>query len=108
MAALHINGGASSRPDVPDPNEITSPANFAIMTTSRIFHTRCPLRMSPIVSYPTPNTRGTKNPTMPSANAPIAGHHNSSNGSFSNKSSTQYSVLLNPTAASPQIGPNTR
>src|SRR5580658_1779753 len=108
MAALHMKVGASSPPEVPDPNEITSTANFAIITTSKSFHTRWPLRMSPIVSYPTPNTRGTKNPTMPSTSAPIAGHHNSSNGSFSNKSSTQYSVLLNPTAASPHNGPSSR
>ncbi len=103
-----MNVGASNPPDVPDPSEITSAANFAIITTSRIFHTSCPLRISPIVSYPTPKTRGTKYPMMPSASAPIAGHHSSSNGSFSNRSSTQYSALLNPTAASPQIGPSTR
>src|SRR5947209_5492370 len=108
MAALHMNVGASNPPDVPDPSDNTSAANFANITISRIFHASCPLRMAPMVSYPTPNTRGTKYPMIPSPSAPIAGHHNSSIGNFSNESSTQYSALLNPTAASPQIGPSTR
>ena len=32
MAALHMNVGASNPPDVPDPKEITSAANFAKLT----------------------------------------------------------------------------
>src|SRR5579862_9425366 len=108
MAALHMKVGASKPPDVPDPSEITSAANFAIMTTSNTFHASSPFRIAPIVSYPTPNTRGTKYPMMPNASAPIAGHHNSSIGSFSNSSSTQYKALLSTTAASPQKGPSTR
>ena len=50
MAALHMNVGASNPPEVPEPSEITSAANFAIITTNKSFHTNCPLRMSPIVS----------------------------------------------------------
>src|SRR5438874_10517516 len=103
-----MNVGASNPPDVPDPSEITSAPNLAIITTSSSFHARLPFRMSPIVSYPTPSTRGTKYPITPRKSAPIAGHHSSSNGSFSNVSSTQYSALLNTTAASPHKGPSTR
>src|ERR1700722_542315 len=73
IAALHMNVGASRPPDVPDPSEITRAANFAIITTNSSFHMSWPLRMSPIVSYPTPNTRGTKKPMMPRASAPIGG-----------------------------------
>src|SRR5579864_5953103 len=108
MAALHINVGASRPPDVPDPSDRTSATNFANITISSSFQASCPFRIAPIVSYPTPNTRGTKNPIMPSPNAPIAGHHNTSTGSFSNASYTQYSALLSPTAANPHNGPSTR
>ena len=37
MAALDINMGASSPPDVPEPSEMTSAAAFATMTTSNSF-----------------------------------------------------------------------
>src|SRR5437764_4818805 len=103
-----MNVGANKPPDVPDPSDITSAANFASITISNSFHARFPLRMSPIVSYPTPSTRGTKNPMIPRNSAPIAGHHNSSSGSFSNVSSTQYKALLSKTAAMPHTGPSTR
>jgi len=50
MAALDINMGASSPPDVPDPREMTSATAFAAMTTSSNFHARFAFRMSPMVS----------------------------------------------------------
>src|SRR5437588_8236812 len=107
-AALDINMGASNPPEVPDPREITSATALAIMTTSSSFQARFAFRMSPIVSYPTPNTRGTKYPKIPRPKAPIAGHQSSSTGNFSNWSSVQYSSLLNPTAANPQTTPRIR
>ena len=60
MAALDMNIGASNPPDVPEPSEITNATVLATITTTSNFHARFALRMSPIVSYPTPNTRGTK------------------------------------------------
>ena len=49
-AALDMNIGASSPPDVPDPSEITSAMALAIITTSNSFKASCPFRMSLIVS----------------------------------------------------------
>src|SRR4029077_521961 len=106
IAALDINIGASSPPDVPDPSETTSATAFANITTISNFRARFAFKISLIVSYPTPKTRGTKYPIIPNPNAPIAGHQSSSIGNFSNWSSVQYSGLLKPTAASPQIPPS--
>src|SRR6202795_4019028 len=82
IAALDINIGASSPPDVPEPSETTSATAFANITTTRNFRARFAFKMSLIVSYPTPKTRGTKYPIIPNPNAPIAGHQSSSIGNF--------------------------
>src|SRR5215471_17353553 len=89
IAALAMNIGASSPPEVPDPSEMTSAADLKIITESSVPSSSLAFRMSEMVSYPTPSTRGTKYPMMPSPSAPIAGHHMSWMGSFSNWSSTQ-------------------
>src|SRR5436190_21772973 len=59
-AALDMKVGASSPPDVPDPSEMTMAADLAIMNNSNNFNVRFAFKMSLIVSYPTPRTRGTK------------------------------------------------
>jgi hypothetical protein len=59
-AALDMNMGASNPPEVPEPSEITSATALAIMTTISNPSAKLAFRMSLIVSYPTPRTRGTK------------------------------------------------
>jgi hypothetical protein len=59
-AALDMNMGASSPPEVPDPNDTTKATALASITMSNNFSARLPFKMSLIVSYPTPRTRGTK------------------------------------------------
>ena len=48
-------------------------AAFATATTISTSSVGRLFRMSVIVSYPTPSTRGTKKPMMPKPSAPIAG-----------------------------------
>src|SRR5579864_5508202 len=107
-AALDMNIGASRPPDVPDPSEITKAMALANITISSNFKPRFAFKMSPMVSYPTPSTRGTKYPMIPSPSAPMAGHQSSSTGKCSNRSSVQYSNRVKPTAASPQITPSSK
>ena len=50
IAALDMNMGASSPPDVPEPSETTSAIAFASMTTISKFRARFAFKMSLIVS----------------------------------------------------------
>src|SRR4051812_18040609 len=70
-AADAMNIGPSNPPDVPDPSEINSASDFNPATASNICHVSLFVRMSEIVSYPTPSTRGKKYPITPSPTAPI-------------------------------------
>ena len=65
IAAEDMNIGASNPPDVPEPRESSSATALQSATRIRSFRARLLFRMSPSVSYPTPSTRGTKNPIMP-------------------------------------------
>ena len=85
-AELNMNVGASRPPDVPAPSETISASHLKIITSINSFNGRLPFRMSPMVSYPTPNTRGTKKPITPKPHMPIAGHHTSLIVSFSKRS----------------------
>ena len=70
-----MNIGASKPPEVPDPSEMTNAADLKTITASSAPSSILAFRMSEMVSYPTPSTRGTKYPIIPRPNAPIAGHH---------------------------------
>src|SRR5436305_15205379 len=70
-AALDMDMGASNPPEVPDPTEITRAIAFAIITLLKSLRPRCALKLSLIASYPTPTTRGTDEPPIPSPSASL-------------------------------------
>src|SRR5262245_43661713 len=71
-----ISNGASTPPDVPDPSAKDQTSDFPIRIPRRAGPTTSPLNSSWIVSYPTPSTRGSTIPPIPTNKPPIAGHHN--------------------------------
>ena len=105
-AALDMNIGASKPPDVPDPSEITSASALKTATSNSSLNARLLFRMSEIVSYPTPSTRGTKYPMIPSPSAPIAGCHSSSIGSRVELVLHPIQHFVNPIAAPPHTTPS--
>ena len=62
------------------PRESSNATALQSATRIRSFRAKLLFRISPIVSYPTPSTRGTKNPMIPRASAPIAGCQSSGIG----------------------------
>src|SRR5271154_88843 len=61
IAALDINIGASNPPEVPEPSEITNAKDLNTAIKISSFNVKLLFKISEIVSYPTPKTRGTKN-----------------------------------------------
>ncbi len=60
-----VNNGASVPPEVPLPRAIAQLTNLRITSKTRDVPTTLPPRMCRMLSYPTPNVRGSMYPTTP-------------------------------------------